>query len=168
MNLLISYEVNIMNNLVYCSNNATVKGMTSLRNLHLYVDSLIGTNHRDTLDGWELNVNDLHTSDAEEFAGHLILDDCRKKAGWDWLLDDAFNGELAATFAEYMLAYGSKQEELKDAFLEGLKQTAIKVLKDRMQTMIDDQIGTVEAEDDYERRHPCDADDWDYQEGARL
>jgi hypothetical protein len=138
--------------------------MNSTQTLFNYVDSLIRENKTSDCDGYYLDVDDLHDSDKEDFAAHLIEFNSFNKEGWDFLLDDVYREELASTFSSYILSYGEKKEDLKDAFLNGLKQSAIKVYRNQMQNLIDDRIGDVYHEDQWEAKHPCDRDDWDYQE----
>ena len=138
--------------------------MNNTQTLINYVDSLIRENKVADRDGYYLDADKLHVSDREDFAAHLIEYDSCNKEGWDFLLDDEYREDLARTFSAYMLAYGSNRDELKDAFLEGMKECSTKAYQKRMQILIDQRIADVYREDEYERKHPCDADDWDYQE----
>lgn len=148
-----------------------VKEMTNMyhtQTLNNFIDALIRENKKWDADGYHLLIDDLSNADLEDFAAHLIEDDSTRKGGWEFLFSDLYREELASTFASYILSYGDEKEELKDALLDGLKKSAIKVYRELMQKLIDNRLDIVFHEDEHERKYPSDADDWDYQERAFL
>jgi hypothetical protein len=140
--------------------------MNHTKTLFNFIHSLIRENKTATIDGYYLDVNDLHDSDKENFAAHLIEFNSFQKEGWDFLFEDSFREELASTLSDCILSYGDQRESLKDALFNGLKQSSMKFYQQKMQELIDDCLDDVYREDmDY--FNSCDQDDRDYQE-ARL
>jgi hypothetical protein len=134
--------------------------MSAYSDLSNYTDSFIREHKKVTPDGYQLDVDDFKDGDLEEFAAQLINYESHEKYGWDWIFDDAYREELVGQFAHSILDWRNKEDAQK-AFFDSLKKTAVKTHRKAMQSWIDDRIGDVESEDDYEAKHPSDSDDWE-------
>lgn len=142
--------------------------MKPTQSLNHFVDSIIRENKIHDRDGYKLDIDNLSNSDKEDFAAHLIEYDSFNKEGWYFLLEDVYREELASIFASYILSYGNQKEILKDGLLEGLKKSAIKAYQERMQTLINERIKYVYQDDEWERMHPSDTDDYIYRKASSL
>lgn len=125
-----------------------------------YVDSLIRENKTVQIDGYHLTIDSLDEYDIEEFTAHLINQDSLNYEGWDFLYYDNFGEELAKTFADYLLSYGDKKDELKNIFLGALTKSASQAMRHRMQNLIEDRLRYVEIEDMEERSDRSEPEDY--------
>lgn len=137
--------------------------MTAYRTLINYVDSFIRDNKTVNSDcDYELDISDFDDDDLVEFAAHLINYFSSKREGWDWIFEDAYREEMIGAFTQSILHHrAATREESKESFFNDMQKSIVKTQRRIMQQWIDDRIGIVQSDDDYEAQNPTEPD-WDY------